>query len=159
MVRKGDWIDSLGHKTCCAVTKVTENRCKISLPGKEGCWLCLSGTAYQKNHRHTGKLCDLILFWRDPVGRNRIAVVELKSGTLRPSEVAQQLQAGADLAMSMVKNLPGIHFAPVLLHGGLTSIQSRELKKHRIQFGNRSPLIQPQRCGFQVGKSDWVSAT
>lgn len=155
-MRRSDWIESLGHQECCKVTRATEKGCKIVLPGRDGLWLCLSGTAYQKHHDHDGKLCDLILFWHDTSGRRLISVVELKSGTFRPSEVSQQLQAGAEIAMSMVKNHPGVHFAPVLLHGGLTSMQSRELKRHRIRFATKSLLIQSKRCGFRIRDSDWV---
>jgi hypothetical protein len=138
---------------------MAENGCTVVLPGREGHWLCLSGTEYQRNHGYDGKLCDFILFWHRPSEWKRIAVVELKGGYLQPRKVSQQLQAGADIATSMVKDLTDIHFAPVLLHSGLTSIQSRELKRHRIRFAKRSLLIQSKRCGFQVRGSDWVSTS
>ena len=156
MVRRSSWIERLEHHECCKVTRAGEKGCRVTLPGDAGDWLCISGTHFQKNHNHNGKLCDLILFWEDLSGRKLISVVEQKSGGFRPREVSEQLQAGANIAMDLIKDLAGVKFAPVLLHGGVTTVQLRELKKCRVRFSMRHLLIQIQRCGFNIGKSDWT---
>jgi hypothetical protein len=156
MVRRSNWIEHLEHHECCKVTRAAEKGCKVILPGASGDWLCISGSHFQKNHHHSGKLCDLILFWEDPSGRKLISVVEQKSGGFRPNEVSAQLQAGAEIAMDLTKDLAGVKFAPVLLHRRVTTIQLRELKKCRVRFDRKHLLIQSQRCGFDISKSDWA---
>jgi hypothetical protein len=128
----------------------------VYLP-KEGSWLCLSGTQYQKHHDHDRKLCDLILFWHFS-GHKRIAVVELKGGTIRPSEVSQQLQVGAHIAVSMVTDLRAVWVAPVLVHRGrLKRIQAGEFGKYKVKFPQRkSLLIQRVSSPFDIRDADWV---
>lgn len=133
---------------------VKQCRCK-------GCRLKLDGVAssdgmtvldadkYGGLTGHAGKQCDCLVF----VTTQRLlaASVELKSGTFRGSEVAEQLQAGADQIGTLAGRRNVGQFFPILLHGEVKhASEVKSLLRQGVTFrGTRYSIIRG-RCGSSL---------
>ena len=101
--------------------------------------------------KSTGKRCDFILFLHLGQDILVIAPMELKSGDADTSEVAEQLQAGAELAGTLVPKVPAPIFRPILFHGRrLHSKQRRDLNRAKIRIQGLELSIKTERCGRQL---------
>jgi hypothetical protein len=130
---------------CCRVTKAEESNCKLTLP-RQGIWCSISGTLYQENHSHPGKLSDHIVFWEHREDQ-RAGAVELKSRNPRASAVAEQLQKGADLADTLARSWTGLAFAAAVFHQGINAVGIRAIGRHRVKFRGKRYRIQIKPCG------------
>ena len=101
-----------------------------------------------ETRKSTGKRCDFILFVQTDRNTLLIAPMELKSGDADTSEVAEQLQAGAELAGTLVAKVPAPIFRPILFHGRrLHSKQRRDLNRAKIRIQCIELSIKTERCG------------
>lgn len=95
---------------------------------------------------HEGKQCDCLVF----VTTQRLiaAAVELKSGGFRVSEVAEQLQSGADQIDTLSEGLNVGQFFPILLHGKVKhASEVKSLRRKGVTFrGTRYSIIR-EKCG------------
>ena len=95
-----------------------------------------------------GKRCDFVLFLQ--TARNALVIipVELKSGHADASQVAGQLQAGAEFAASVVPKIPTPIFRPVLFHGKkLHPTQRKDLNRAKVRIQGVELSIKTARCG------------
>ena len=77
-----------------------------------------------------------------------VAPIELKSGDADTSEVAEQLQAGAELAVTLVPEGPSPKLRPILFHGrGLHPKQRRDLNRAKVRVQGIQLSIKTERCG------------
>ena len=77
-----------------------------------------------------------------------IVPMELKSGDADTSQVAEQLQAGAEFAAGIVSNTPAPTFRPVLFHGqGLHPKQRKDLNRAKVRIQGVDFSIKTARCG------------
>ena len=95
-----------------------------------------------------GKRCDFILFFQNSDGTVVIVPLELKRGKADARSTAEQLQAGACFAESIIPDscCPTCH--PILFHGRkLNSVQRKELNRAKIDFREARLTIQTANCG------------
>lgn len=142
-------------------------RCVVTSCGKQGCTLrvqnmspssykIIDADEYARVRAYTGKLCDYFLFlmYQGALG---VAVVEMKSGTVRASTVVDQLQAGSDESSRILRHevshgdMP-CKFFPILLHRGIRSAEVKILRKKRITFGSKKYRVILERCGSELQK-------
>ena len=77
--------------------------------------------------------------------------MELKSGDADASQVAEQLQAGAEFAASIVSKTPAPIFRPVLFHGqGLHPKQLKDLNRAKVRIQGVDVSIKTARCGRRL---------
>ena len=104
-----------------------------------------------ETRKNTGKRCDFILFLQLDQDNLMIAPMELKSGGADTSEVAAQLQAGAEFARTLVPDVPAPILRPILFHGRrLHSKQRRDLNRAKVRIQGLELSIKTERCGRQL---------
>ena len=95
-----------------------------------------------------GKRCDFVLFLQTARNALVIVPVELKSGHADASQVAGQLQAGAEFAASVVSKPPAPIFRPVLFHGKKLHPKERnDLNRAKVRIQGVELSIETARCG------------
>lgn len=95
-----------------------------------------------------GKRCDFILFLENSDGTVVIAPLELKHGKAEANSTAEQLQAGACFAESMIPGSPCPVCHPILFHGRrLHPVQRKELNRAKIHFRGAQLTIRTAKCG------------
>ena len=95
-----------------------------------------------------GRRCDFVLFLQSAGDVLVIVPVELKSGDADASQVAEQLQAGAEFAAGIVSKTPAPIFRPVLFHGqGLQWKERRDLNRTKVRIQGVDVSIKTARCG------------
>ena len=102
-----------------------------------------------KAHRRTGKRCDRILFYVDAEA-NRLVVVliELKSGTFKAPDVAEQLQGSADFVSDFIPRDLITTCIPIVFHGkGIHPAQRPRLKNLKVRFRNQEFSVMRNKCG------------
>ena len=99
-----------------------------------------------------GKRCDFVLFLQTARNALVIVPVELKSGHADTSQVAGQLQAGAEFAASIVRSVvskpPAPIFRPVLFHGKKLHPKERnDLNRAKVRIQGVDLSIKTAHCG------------
>ena len=96
------------------------------------------------------KRCDLV-FIGEYRGGCWVAPIELKSGAFSTSGVAEQLQAGANLANQWLPRRANPEFAPVLAHRRIARKHQRnELRALTFTLGERVRRLRLIRCGASL---------
>ena len=90
--------------------------------------------------------CDYIFIGGS--GAAWVAPMELKRGEVGASEVASQLQAGADIADRIVPADANVRFRAIAVSGSMPRAERRELDKpaNQIRFRNGNFRVTPLRC-------------
>jgi hypothetical protein len=149
------------HKACCSVDSVTsfkEGGCRVTLPGSSksaGTCICLSGTAYQDEHKFHDKLCDLMFAWEQASGTKVSAPIELKGGHVDVSHVRLQLQNGADIIDALLKDIKVVSFIPVLVHETISPTEKRKLLEQRVSFRGKKILITRVQATSRIDALPW----
>lgn len=151
--------DKIGAENCrlssCNIRSCSRDRCLVYLDGITPDRVIADADSEGLDQFFPGKRCDFILFLKNPTAP-LIVPLELKSGRLEPEHVAEQLQAGADFAQRMLKELEegmipqSCHLVcqPILLHGKkLQKDQLQKLNQAKIDFRGAQWTIQTARCG------------
>ena len=74
--------------------------------------------------------------------------MELKSGSVDASHVAEQLQAGAEFAAKVVSTASDPTFRPILFHGqGLHPKQRKDINRAKVRIQGVEVSIKTARCG------------
>ena len=95
-----------------------------------------------------GKRCDFVLFLQTARNALVIVPVELKSGHADTSQVAGQLQAGAEFAEGIVSKTPDPIFRPVLFHGKKLHPKERnDLNRAKVRIQGVDLSIKTAHCG------------
>ncbi len=100
-------------------------------------------------HRRTGKHCDRILFYISPIQNILVTVlIEHKGKTFdSATDVASQLQGGADFVKDVIPIDIKTTCVPILFHGsGSHQSQFKKLRRQKIQYDNRKFPISKNRC-------------
>ena len=100
-------------------------------------------------NRVTGKRCDRILIYGD-TSKNRLvmALIELKSGTFKATDVSEQLQESVGLLSGLIPQVFEMTCVPVLFHGkGISKLQLKDINRTPVRFGNQRFPIRLKRCG------------
>lgn len=151
MTRNRSRLASIVRQTCscCWVNRCHDAGCSVSMPRGGEPRAILSGTLRQRNHSHTGALCDFIVFY-SPSHVEKVFALELKSGAVDVSQILRQIQAGAKLAEELTADAV-VSFLPVLVHGGRIPAPERKvLAQKRITFRGNKYEIFSIRCGSPI---------
>ena len=99
--------------------------------------------------RITGKRCDQILVYGDTAKhRLVVALIELKSGTFKATDVSEQLQGSVDLFARLIPQVLEATYVPVLFYGkGISKLQRRDLNRNPVRFRNQKFPIRLKKCG------------
>ena len=101
-----------------------------------------------RSRRLAGKRCDFVLFFQKTRNAPVIVPVELKGGGVDASQVAEQLQAGAEFAARVVSKTSDPTFRPILFHGqGLHPKQRRDINRAKVRIQGVEVSIKTARCG------------
>ena len=94
-----------------------------------------------------GKRCDY-LFLAQQGTTTWVAPIELKGGAFSPGSVAEQLQAGADMANGWLPTMQRFRFVPVIAHGrGIPKARGKSLQKATVTFRKQTRRPQLIKCG------------
>ncbi len=127
--------------------------------GGEGCPVDMAGIPSRRvivdadrawpAHGVEGGRCDRLLFVIEGVPHRLMAVpIELKSGGVDASRVAQQLQTGADFINRFVPVETSLACRPILIHRrGLDRTERKTLNRAKVRFRGRDLTIVTARCG------------
>ena len=131
-------INSCGDRRCRVdMTDIPRERVVVNVD-----------TAFPAN-QSADKRCDRILIYGDTV-KNRlvVALIELKSGTFKATDVSEQLQGSVNLFGGLIPQVLEVTYVPVLFHGkGVSKLQRRDLNRHPVRFRNQKFPIRLKKCG------------
>ena len=93
------------------------------------------------------KRCDYVVIAEED-GAAWVAPIELKSGTFRGREVAEQFQGGTDTIDEWLPNACSFNLVPILAHGrSVPKPQLRTLRAVKIKLRGRASQAVLIRCG------------
>lgn len=138
-----DWIS----------TRCSKSGCSASLQNAPSPRFLIDLDRPQAPVDQSGKKCDYIFIGGSVVVW--VAPMELKRGKPRASEVASQLQAGANIADAIVPADAKISFRPIAVSGGISPTERRELDKpaNQIRFRNGNFRVTLLRCGAPLANA------
>lgn len=102
-----------------------------------------------ETHSRTGKHCDRILFYMSSIQNILVTVlIEHKGRTFdSATDVANQLQGGADFVKEIIRVNTKTTCVPVLFHGsGSHQSQFKKLRRQKILYDKRNFPISKRRC-------------
>ena len=123
--------------------------CRVDMTGVPGERIVVDVDLAFPTNRVTGKRCDRILIYGD-TSKNRLvmALIELKSGTFKATDVSEQLQESVGLLSGLIPQAFEMTCVPVLFHGkGISKLQLRDINRTPIRFRNQRFPIRLRRCG------------
>ena len=98
--------------------------------------------------------CDYIFLGakEQDTDRDWVVPMELKKGNVDISEVAKQLQGGANIANPIIPRDANMNFIPVVASGHFSKHERDQLRKrsNQVRFRGRSEIIQRIRCGTSL---------
>ena len=120
---------------------------RVSLTGVSPDRVIVGAEAAFPAHGLRGKRCDYILFATNPQGDLVAAPMELKSGNVDASGVADQLQGGATFAERVAPATSAPVCCPLLFHGrSIHPKERRDLNRLKIEFCGQRVTIKTARC-------------
>ena len=126
-----------------------DRRCRVDMTGVPRERIVVNvDTAFLAN-QSASKRCDRILIYGDTV-KNRlvVALIELKSGTFRATDVSEQLQGSVDLFAGLIPQVLEVTYVPILFYGkGISKLQRRDLNRNPVRFRNQKFPIRLKKCG------------
>ena len=126
-----------------------DRRCRVDMTGVPRERIVVNvDTAFLANPS-ASKRCDRILIYGDTV-KNRlvVALIELKSGTFKATDVSEQLQGSVDLFAGLIPQVLEVTYVPILFYGkGISKLQRRDLNRNPVRFRNQKFPIRLKKCG------------
>ncbi|MBN2240149.1 MAG: hypothetical protein JW712_10280 [Dehalococcoidales bacterium] len=137
----------------CLVTRCIDQGCRLKLDKISDDHIIISGGKYQEYFDFNQNLCDFFIFDLVHQDHSRVAVVELKSGTIDEGEFEKafrQLQNGANIVNKLVNGFNINVFVSGIVKGKrINAMAVRMLRKtkYMIQFRDKKVPIRIIRCG------------
>ena len=95
--------------------------------------------------------CDYIFLGakEQDADRDWVVPMELKKGNVDVSEVAKQLQGGANIVNPIIPHDASMNFIPVVASGHFSKHERDQLRKrsNQVRFRGKSEIVQRIRCG------------
>lgn len=137
--------------TRCLRKQCKAGKCSISLKGVSRQYVLIHMDSPSSPPSQHETRCDYLFIGDldDTNGSPWTVPIELKSGGINASDVAKQLQAGADVADQIIPHNANTNFTPVVASGRLSKIEQRRQRNtsNKVRFRGRSEIIQRIRCG------------
>ena len=159
-----DLLDSLRSRIGAAhlITSCGGRGCRVDMAGVPAPHLIVGADKAFPAHRLEGPRCDRVLFLLGPAPRRLVsAPIELKSGGLNASRVADQLQCSLEFVNSVAPPSALLACRPILVHGygaapeAAPSSRPHEGPLPRPAAHHRDRTLQPARqprCGAADGR-------
>ena len=143
-----DAVSEQVNQECIKKNRLQKSGCKVSLDNAPQPRLIIDldklNCAYIENQAR----CDYLFIAEPSEQPNWIVPIELKKGQPKVREVERQLQAGAEIAASLVPRDIDAKFCPVVASGeGVSKNQRRNLKDIFIRFRGKTEHVRRIRCG------------
>ena len=130
----------------CVVNRCRKGRCTVSLRNAPEPRVLIDLDHREAPVGQNDKRCDYIFIG----GSDKVwvAPMELKSGKPEASEIAPQLQAGADVADGIVPRGAKVEFRPLAIYGGSAPRDTRVFRNsaYLIRFRSQSFEIKLRKC-------------
>ena len=142
------------HQQCCIVTNCRDRNCRLGLRGLTAeQMVIINGTKHQMAHKIGGRLCDRLIISNEHGGF--VSAVELKGGKTQPSlrSIVEQIQAGFNLAESLLGGRALDQWLPILAFSGHTgSITPTALrsKENSVTILGTRMAITKTRCETEL---------
>ena len=146
-------VDAVREKiedSCIEAGPLRRKDCEISLESAPRSRVVIDfdkpGSPLSKRRRR----CEYLFVTDRDGGGGRVVPMEFKSGSMRVSKVAEQLQAGSRVAERLVPKGNSISFLPVaVLYGSVNRKQTRDLKMkgNTVRYRGRREPVRILRCG------------
>lgn len=94
--------------------------------------------------------CDYLCIAEADNGDDWIVPLELKKGGFKATVIAQQLQAGANVADKLVAAAATFRFRAVAFSGSVRKAERLSLKRQSVQFRGHREEIRRTRCGGRL---------
>ena len=130
--------------------------CLVRSCGKQGCRVPLDGAATPRLVMDLDKpgsplggaaaRCDYLILVDNDAGMDWVVPLELKRGKA-PGSVVRQLQAGADLAASLLPRDAKVKVRPVVAARGIHSAAKEVLKQELVRLRGRGEHAKLISCG------------
>ena len=134
----------------CQTSKYSKDGCSVSMKGAPPLRVMIDMDCRKLSVQ--GSRCDY-LFVSEHQGSAWVVPIELKSGTVRASEVRDQLQGGARFAQTLLAVGDPFSFVPVLAHGkAIHRLDLNKLRRIRINLGGKTQQPRLIKCGEPVAK-------
>ena len=130
----------------CVATRCRKEKCSVSLKDVPSPSVLIDLDHPEAPVGQNEKRCDYIFIGGSV--KVWVAPMELKSGKPEASEIAPQLQAGADLADKIVPRDAKVQLRPIAIFGGSAPRDTRVFAKsaYRIRFRNQRLQIKLHKC-------------
>ena len=127
---------------------------------KEGCAVVMTGMPQERlvidfdkpgsPLQQDATRCDYLCIAEADNGDDWIVPLEVKRGGFKATVVAQQLQAGANVADQLVATAASFRFRAVAFSGNVRKAERLSLKRQSVQFRGRREEIRRTRCGDRL---------
>lgn len=137
----------------CTTRRCSQGSCSVVMPKRRHQdWALIDMDSPNAPIGQHARRCDYIFFGRIEDEEEWVIPIELKEGSADISEVSPQLQAGSDVANSMLTSKVGFRFLPILASGRLDKLEKIELKKERnkVRFRNAQIIITRIKCHTSI---------
>ena len=138
---------------CFATGRLRKQGCSVSLTGVPTPSITIDMDKPQAPVGQDETKCDYIFIGGS--GNVFLLPLELKRGKLDASDVARQLQAGANIADNrIIPKHELVQFQPVGVCGGkFHRAERRRLSQHKIRFRGKHSNVQLLKCGDLLVKA------
>ena len=145
-----DLLDSLRSRIGAdhLITSCGARGCRVDMAGVPAPYVIVDADKAFPAHGLAGPRCDRVLFLLGPLPRRLVSVpIELKSGGLNASHVADQLQRSLEFVNRVAPPSAPLACRPILVHGhGLHPKQRKALGRIKIRFRGQRLTIATTRC-------------
>lgn len=135
---------------CLVKSGLKKDGCKVVMSGVPQARLVIDfdkpGSPLQQNATR----CDYLCIAEADNGDDWIVPLELKKGGFKATAIAQQLQAGANVADQLVTTAASFRFRAVAFSGNVRKAERLSLKRQSVQFRGRREEIRRTRCGNRL---------
>ena len=152
-----NFFDSLEtHFEECEVEKCKEKRCEIKCDkNKFKYFILFKGEKIVEKLNENIKICDCFIYCNFDTNNSLIvALVELKSKSIRPSKIKEKFDNSAKKVKYMVNfcngvNITKIKFFPILLYKSVNPIDIKAISRFKIRFEKDYSIIYG-KCGSNL---------
>ena len=145
-----DLLDALRSRIGAShlITSCGGRGCRVDMAGVPAPYVIVDADKAFPAHGLDGPRCDRVLFLLGPAPRRLVsAPIELKSGGLNASHVADQLQDSIEFVNRVAPPSALLACRPILVHGhGLHPKQRKALGRIKIRFRSQRLTIATARC-------------
>lgn len=129
----------------CLTTRLRKEGCSVTLQGTPSPRLIIDFDKRGSPLRPDARRCDYLLLAEAPEQQDLVRPIELKRGKFNLGDVRSQLQAGAQVAETLIPSDLDVDFLPVVASGSVSSHE--RITRETVRFRGKSVRMVRIRCG------------